>query len=313
MNLSDKIVVTGASGMLGQNVVLLLTEQGYSNIVAIDKHIENSKTLQTLNPSVRVVTADLTKSGDWENEFKDTTVVLILHAQITSLYREEFIFNNVVSTKNVLEVIKKYKIQYIVHVSSSVVISVADDDYTSTKKEQEDLVINSGIDYTVIRPPLMFGWFDKKHFGYLSRFMEQTPIFPIPGNGKYLRQPLYGRDVAKVIISAMEKRLSSKIYNVIGYEEVDYIDIVREIKKVKKLRTLILKIPYSIFYLLMKVYSIFSKKPPFTTSQLKALTAGDYFKSDNWQEDFNVKQTPFKVAIEETFNDDKYSKIILKV
>ncbi len=312
MNLSDKIVVTGASGMLGQNVVLLLSEQGYSNVVAIDKHSENCKTLQRLNPSVKVVTADLAKSGDWENEFKDATVVLILHAQITSLYREEFIVNNVVSTKNILEVIKKYKIQYIVHVSSSVVISVADDDYTSTKKEQEDLVINSGIDYTVIRPPLMFGWFDKKHFGYLSRFMEQTPVFPIPGNGKYLRQPLYGRDVARVIISAMEKKLNNKIYNVIGHEEVDYIDIVREIKKVKGLKTLILKIPYSVFYSLMKVYAIFSKKPPFTTSQLKALTAGDYFKSDSWQEDFDVKQTSFKVAINETFNDDKYSKIILK-
>lgn len=312
MNLSDKIVVTGASGMLGQNVVLLLTEQGYSNVVAIDKHQENSKTLQELNPSVKVVSADFAKSGEWENEFENAKVILILHAQITSLYAEEFIVNNVVSTKNVLEAIKKYNIPYIVHVSSSVVISVADDDYTRTKKEQEELVINSGIEYTVIRPPLMFGWFDKKHFGYLSRFMEQTPVFPIPGNGKYLRQPLYGRDVAKVIISAMKKRLNNKIYNVIGYEEVDYIDIVREIKKVKRLKTLILKIPYSLFYLLMKVYSIFSKKPPFTTSQLKALTAGDYFKSDSWQEDFDVKQTPFKVAINETFNDDKYSKIILK-
>ena len=313
MNLSDKIVVTGASGMLGQNVVLLLTEQGYSNIVAIDKHSENSKTLQTLNPSVKVVNADLANGGEWENEFENATVILILHAQITSLYREEFVVNNVESTKNVLEAIKKYNIPYIVHVSSSVVISVSDDDYTDTKKEQEELVINSGVEYTVIRPPLMFGWFDKKHFGYLSRFMEQTPVFPIPGNGKFLRQPLYGRDVARVIISAMEKKLNNKIYNVIGYEEVDYIDIVREIKKVKSLKTIILKIPYSLFYLLMKVYAIFSKKPPFTTSQLKALTAGDYFKSDNWQEDFNVKQTPFKVAIEETFTDEKYSKIILKV
>ena len=312
MNLSDKIVVTGASGMLGQNVVLLLTEQGYSNIVAIDKHIENSKTLEILNPSVKVVTADLATHGEWENELKGATVILILHAQITSLYAEEFIVNNVESTKIVLEVIKKYNIPYIVHVSSSVVISVSDDDYTRTKKTQEELVMSSGVEYTVIRPPLMFGWFDKKHFGYLSRFMEQTPVFPIPGNGKFLRQPLYGRDVARVIISAMEKKFNNKIYNVIGYEEVDYIDIVREIKKVKGLKTWILKIPYSLFYLLMKVYAIFSKKPPFTTSQLKALTAGDYFKSDSWQEDFDVKQTPFKVAIKETFTDEKYSKIILK-
>jgi len=312
LNHNDKIVITGASGMLGQNLILLLQEEGYSNIVAIDKHHENIKILQSLNPQVRVVEADLAEIGDWCKEFDGATVLLLLHAQITSLYREEFIRNNVVATKHVLEAVTNYKIPYIVHISSSVVISVSEDDYTSTKTEQEKLVINSGVKYTILRPPLMFGWFDKKHLGYLSRFMKKTPIFPIPGNGKYLRQPLYGKDMAKVIISAMQKRLDNKIYNIIGIEEVNYIDIIREIKKVKKFRTIILKMPYNIFYLLMKTYSLFSKKPPFTTDQLKALTAGDYFIPDKWQEDFNIKQTSFKSAIEETFTDTRYSDIILK-
>jgi hypothetical protein len=47
----------------------------------------------------------------------------------------------------------------------------------------------------------MFGWFDRKHLGWLSRFMKKVPVFPIPGHGRYMRQPLYGgRDFANIII-----------------------------------------------------------------------------------------------------------------
>jgi len=39
----------------------------------------------------------------------------------------------------------------------------------------------------VLRPTLMFGWFDRKHVGWLKRFMERMPVFPIPGDGRMWR------------------------------------------------------------------------------------------------------------------------------
>ena len=45
----------------------------------------------------------------------------------------------------------------------------------------------------------MFGWFDRKHLGWLARFMQRAPVFPIPGDGRYLRQPLYVGDLCNVI------------------------------------------------------------------------------------------------------------------
>lgn len=56
-------------------------------------------------------------------------------------------------------------------------------------------------------------------------------MFPIPGDGKYLRQPLYARDMARIIIAAMEKRPDGGHFNIVGKDEVYYIDIIREIKK----------------------------------------------------------------------------------
>ena len=75
--------------------------------------------------------------------------------------------------------LKKFKIKQMVHISSSVVESIADDFYTKTKIEQEKIVVDSGIICPILRPTLMFGWFDRKHLGWLSRFMRKVPVFPI--------------------------------------------------------------------------------------------------------------------------------------
>ena len=67
-----------------------------------------------------------------------------------------------------------------VPISSSVVESAADDYYTQTQKTQEKMVLDSGISCPVLRPTLMFGWFDRKHLGWLSRFMKKMPVWTSP-------------------------------------------------------------------------------------------------------------------------------------
>jgi hypothetical protein len=54
------------------------------------------------------------------------------------------------------------------------------------------------------------------------------------------------------------------------------------------------------------------RNPPFTTQQLAALTAGDEFELIDWQDIFGVIATPFAQAIDETFNDPVYGKIVLE-
>ena len=158
----------------------------------------------------------------------------------------------------------------------------------------------------------MFGWFDRKHLGWLSRFMHRVPVFPIPGSGRYMRQPLYVGDFCNVIISCIESRIKGEAYNITGLERVDYIDIIRQIKRATKARCAIVRIPYSLFYVLLKVYALFSKNPPFTADQLKALTAGDEFEVIDWEGIFKIRATPFAKAMDETFNDPTYSHIALE-
>ena len=306
-----KIVITGAAGLVGQNLVLLLREQGYKHIVAIDKHTKNIATLAKLNPGIEIYSTDLAERGAWENEFKNAAAVVILQAQITGLHEDDFKRNNVIANQNILEACRKEKVPYIVQVSSSVLHSKADDFYVQTKTTQEKTVIESGLPYTILRPTLMFGWFDPKHFGWLSRFMERVPVFPIPGDGKYVRQPLYNRDFCRVIQYCLEHQPIGKSYDIVGAEDIEYIEIIRRIKNIKRLKTRIVNIPYWSFDILLRIYALFDKHPPFTTSQLHALTVGDYFTGVNTQETFGLTLTPLQQAFEETFTDSRYCDVVI--
>ncbi|MDE1963003.1 MAG: NAD-dependent epimerase/dehydratase family protein [Xanthomonadaceae bacterium] len=307
-----KIVLTGAAGLVGQNLIVELKSQGYTNLVAIDKHAYNLSILRELHPDVTAVEADVAEPGPWQDSLAGAACLVQLHAQITSKFPEEFVRNNIDATRIVLDTMKLHQVPYLVHISSSVVVSVANDDYTNTKKAQEKLVVESGIRHCVLRPTLMFGWFDPKHFGWLSRFMEKSPIFPIPGDGKYMRQPLYERDFCRCIAKCIETQPDKKTYDIVGDTRIDYIDIIKTIKREKNLGTLIVHIPYSLFKLLLRTYGLFSGKPPFTADQLKALTAGDDFHGINTEEVFGVMQTPFQDAVKESYCHAEYSKYVLR-
>jgi nucleoside-diphosphate-sugar epimerase len=307
-----KVLLPGGAGLVGQNLVARLRAQGYRDIVVLDKHRANLAVLASVQPQVTVEYADLAVPGDWERHFEGADVVVMLQAQIGGNDYREFERNNIDATRNVLAAMKRHGSPYLVHISSSVVESAARDFYTETKKLQEAIVLESGIPCPILRPTLMFGWFDRKHLGWLSRFMKKVPVFPVPGDGRFMRQPLYVGDFCNIILSCIERRLGPGIYNISGHEKIDYIDIIRAIKRTTGARARILKIPYPIFHALLWIWGLFDRNPPFTTRQLEALRTKDEFEVIDWPGIFSVRSTPFAEAIDETFNDPKYGKVVLE-
>ena len=307
-----KVVITGAAGLVGQNLIPRLKAKGFTDIVAIDKHPTNVRILEKFHPSLRVLHRDLAdvSTGDWASELAGCQALVIGHAQIGGIVPEEYVRNNVVATERLLAAAARHQVPYIVSISSSVVNSMAVDNYTETKKAQEALVAASGIKQVVLRPTLMFGWFDRKHVGWLARFMQRVPVFPIPGSGKFLRQPLYAADFCEVIVSSILNEKTGA-YNITGQERIDYIDLIRAVKRATAAKARIQKIPYSVFWSLLKVNSLFDRDPAFTVGQLKALVTPDVFEVIDWPGIFGVRATPLQEALDATFQDPVYSKVAL--
>jgi len=308
-----KIVITGAAGLVGQNLIPRLIAQGFTELVAIDKHPSNVAILKKYHPTVRVIHHDLADGGGmaaWADELAGCYALVSGHAQIGGLESEPFVRNNITASERLMEAAARHGVPYVVNISSSVVNSMAVDNYTETKKAQEALVAATGIPQVILRPTLMFGWFDRKHMGWLARFMQRVPVFPIPGSGKYLRQPLFVGDFCDVIASSIVHRTTGA-YNITGQERIDYINLMRGVKAASGAKARIVKVPYSVFWAMLKANALFDRDPAFTVKQLQALVTPDVFEVIDWPDIFGVRATPLHEALNITFRDPVYSQIAL--
>jgi len=303
------IVLFGAAGLVGQNLVMLLKQAGFTRLICIDKHPANTAILRHLHPDVTVIEADMAEPGAWEEACNGASAAVMLQAQIGGEVQAEFDRNNIIATRRALAALQRASVPYLVHISSSVVKSAARDWYTETKKAQEALVAASFIRHCVLRPTLMFGAFDRKHLGWLSRFMQRVPVFPIPGDGRYMRQPLYAADFCRIILACLQQQPEGA-YDITGRERVDYVDIIRAIKRATAARARIVHIPYWAFWCLLKVYGTLKPNSPFTTKQLRALVTPDEFELIPWWDIFGTTATPFAQAVAETYGPAASSVVL---
>ncbi|MCZ8314958.1 NAD-dependent epimerase/dehydratase family protein [Phreatobacter sp.] len=305
-----RVVVTGAAGLVGQNVIARLKGEPGVSIVAIDKHPANTALLRRIHPEITVIEADLAADGAWSEAFAGADAVLLNQAQIGGLDEAEFTANNVTATERIVEAMRRHGVPYFVHISSSVVNSRADDFYTRSKTAQERFIDRVEIPHVVLRPTLMFGWFDRKHLGWLRRFMDRTPVFPIPGDGRFIRQPLYVGDFAAIITACLRTRATGT-HDISGLEQIDYGDLIAMIHEIVRPRARIVHIPYRLFWLLLWAYALVDRNPPFTTRQLEALVIPETFPVIDWPRIFGVTATPLRRALVETYCDPAYSSIVL--
>src|SRR5579884_2643331 len=140
------ILVTGASGFVGRNLVPYLLDKGYS-VIALDK----AKIDRDRNSRLKVITADLSKPGKWQEQIKDADILVHLAAQISSKNPGDFDKNNVAATVNLVDALKNSQVKKIIHFSSAAVTSIRKDKYASTKETQEKLIKKSGKNYVMLR------------------------------------------------------------------------------------------------------------------------------------------------------------------
>ncbi len=305
-----RIVITGAAGLVGQNLVARLKSRPDLDLVGIDKHAANVRLFRQVHPGVKIIEADLSKPGAWTESFAGADTVVVNQAQIGGLFVQEFEDNNVVATRHILSAAQAHAVPYCVGISSSVVNSSADDFYTRSKTAQELLFDACQIPHVTLRPTLMFGWFDRKHLGWLRRFMDRTPVFPVPGDGQFTRQPLYVGDFVSIIVASIERRKTGT-FDISGREQISYGDLIAMIHDIVKPRARIVHIPYAMFWALLWMYARVDKNPPFTTGQLEALVIPETFPVIDWPGEFGVPATPLRQALTETYCDPALSGVTL--
>lgn len=292
----NKVLLVGGAGLVGQSLLKVL-EYSELEITVVDKDAVMLNKLRSHYLDVKFINLDLSDCDALKKLALSYDCIVTMQAYIKGLNYYDFHQNTVMSTQNLLVQIKNQKVNpYLIHVSSSVINSKADDFYTRSKREQEQLVMNSGLQKVILRPTLMYGEGDNKHFYALINLMRKFPFFPMPGSGKYIRQPLYAMDFAHVIEDCI-KNPKSGIFNISGLEFITFKDCLMKFKRHYQCFSLITPIPVFLFRWLLRIATLITKKVPFTEQQLDALMIPETFECIDWPQIFNTTYTTFDDGI----------------
>src|SRR3989338_9620574 len=133
-----RVLITGATGFIGHELVKKIKD--LHNITCVIR-----KESQFLKENrIKTITCDLNNTDELFKEVKNFDAIIHLAGIVNTHSKKEFYNKNVELTKNVLNVCKKNKIKKFIFISTAVVISKVQGNYSKSKSEAENIVKQSG-------------------------------------------------------------------------------------------------------------------------------------------------------------------------
>ena len=281
------IAITGATGFLGSNLIPKLKDKKVKCLVR--KYIDNSK----IDP----VVGDINDTVSVNKLLKKTKVLIHLAAVIDSKNKKDYYKVNVQGTKNLIDSCKKNKVKRIIFVSSMASTKDYLDDYGKSKKEAEDLIKNSGLDYTILRPSFIYGK-NSNSMKKMISFINSFKFIPIVGNGEYTLNPVHVDDVVKSIISCINSKKSiKKTYDILGKSEISFNEFINAISEKYNIQKRKIHIPIPICLVISSVGSILGPSFPLKKSFVLSLESKYKGTIASAERDLNYSPISFKEGL----------------
>jgi uncharacterized protein YbjT (DUF2867 family) len=202
------VLVTGASGFVGSYVVPALVSDGH-RVIGLVRNEDGGRLVQSRLASaglgqVEVRHGDVTRPETLARALDGVDAVVHLVA-IPRDYNggADLRLVNTEGTRNVVEAARSAGVRRFVHMGA---MGVEDDPrlhYASSKAKAEAIVAESGLDWTILKPSLIFGERDG-FFNVVAGLVRLAPIVPVPGPGESRFQP--NRQTTAAVARAMGKR-----------------------------------------------------------------------------------------------------------
>lgn len=219
-----KVLVSGGTGLLGQGLLRVLRESGEHEVRCF---VRKTSPVGRLG-GLELAYGDARDAGSMEGALRGTDAFVHIAG--------------IECAPHVLEAMRRAGPRRLVIVSSTSAHS-AYEFRSGPKRRMEELVRDSELEWTIVRPSMIYGSELDKNVSKLLRFLERSPVFPLFGSGENLWQPVYHEDLARGVLAALEfPGAVGRSYDLPGGRPLSYAELVRTAadalgKKVRVLRT----------------------------------------------------------------------------
>lgn len=261
-------VVTGAFSYTGKYITenLLLNNEG---VITLTNHLRSGSN----NRNITVLPYNFDKYEGLKKLLYGVDTLYNTY-WIHFSYRNKSLDDAVENSKKLISIAQEAGIKRIVHISVANPSKTSHLPYFRAKAEVEEFIIKSHLSYAIIRPTLIFG-LESIPFNNITYFLRKFPVFPIFGSGKYLVQPIFVGDLAKIAINMGYSR-ENVILNVGGPDTLTYDELIHTIAKILKSRTHIIHLAPNITLFLGKVLGYILNDVTINRGEMEGLMSNKY-------------------------------------
>lgn len=268
-----KIAITGGTGFLGRNIACQLLEHGH-DIILIARGLDKTAPEIYRLPRTRFIPAGLDNPEPLTRAFAGCDVVVHCAGINRELGMQTYQRVHVDGTRHVVEAARHAGIRKIVHISFLRARPNCGSGYHESKWAAEELVRNSGLDYTILKCGVIYGQGDHM-LNHLSHAFHTFPVFAFVGFKDRPIRPNAVEDVARVVgASGLNGALSRKTVPVVGPEELTLREAVRRVARVAGRRPLMFPMPVWFHYLLGWLVERLMNVPLVSLAQVRILSEG---------------------------------------
>lgn len=265
--MSGKHVVTGAFGFTGRHIARRLLAEG-GEVVTITGR---PRVDEEFGGRVEAKPFDFDKPASLTETLRGADT--LFNTYWIRFPRGNTTYEGAVkNTKTLIDAAKDAGVRRFVHVSINKPEEGRGLPYYDGKRELEEYLRKSGLSYAILRPTFIFG--DQGILiNNIAWFLRHSPVFAIPGSGRYRMQPICADDLAALAVKTA-KREQNEVIDAAGPETYEFGELLRLIKKVVRSRTLIFRLPPSAAMLPVRVLGILLRDVVLTQNEMKGLMRG---------------------------------------
>ncbi len=303
-----EILVFGASGQIGRNLIRKLTKNNYKVIAVTRNTHQKGYVLKTQgNPGyLEIVELDTFNEEKIRDLFKNCSVCINL---IGILYEEKKNqFKKIHSSLPTLlaKISKEKNIDQFIHMSALGVENAQDSEYAMSKLEGEKGVRENFENSVILKPSICYSIDDNFTTNFMT-LLSRLPLMPLFYNGKTKFAPIHVSDLTEIISKVISNEIKNETIECVGPEELSFKEILKKLLNAIDKKRFLVPMPLPIAK--MQAY-FFELLPSFLQGGRKQLTS-DQLKLLKYD---NIPTKKYKTNLDFKFNRElKYfDKEVLK-
>lgn len=280
-----KVHVTGGSGFTGQFVIRELRQRGH----AVYALARSDKAASVVEAAGAVpVSGDLDDPGSLVTAFENGSPDGLVN--IASLG-----FGHAPA---IVAAAEQAGLTRAVFVSTTALFTRLNASSKSVRGAAEQTVQSSDLDWTIIRPTMIYGTPGDRNIARLLQLLRRAPAVPVPGGGRRLQQPIHVEDLANVIVTAFERDVAiGKAYDVAGPEPLTLAELIRQGGQAVGGATRLVPVPLGPTIGAVRLYERVAKAPRIKAEQLERLAEDKAFDITDAVRDLDFSPRPFHEGV----------------